>query len=40
MADDAIGFSIEIPDSVFSKLDKVDEKIKSLDATAKVLIHY
>lgn len=35
MADDAIGFSIEIPDSVFSKLDKVDEKIKSLDATAK-----
>lgn len=35
MADEAIGFSIEIPDSVFSKLDKVDEKIKSLDATAK-----
>lgn len=35
MADDAIGFSIEIPDSVFSKLEKVDEKIKSLDATAK-----
>lgn len=35
MADDAIGFSIEIPDSVFSKLDKADEKLKNIQETAK-----
>ena len=35
MADDAIGFSIEIPDSVFSKLDKADEKLKKIQETAK-----
>lgn len=35
MADDAIGFSIEIPDSVFDKLDKTDEKLKKIQETAK-----
>lgn len=35
MADDAIGFSIEIPDSVFDKLDKVDDKLKNIQETTK-----
>lgn len=35
MADDAIGFSIEIPDSVFDNLDKTDEKLKKIQETAK-----
>lgn len=35
MADDAIGFSIEIPDSVFDKLDNVDDKLKKIQETTK-----
>ena len=33
--DSAIGFSIEIPDSVFAKLDSVDNKLKQIQDTAK-----
>ena len=33
--DSAIGFSIEIPDSVFAKLDSVDDKLKQIQDTAK-----
>lgn len=35
MADEAIGFSIEIPDSVFKKLDDADAKLKRIQDTVK-----